>query len=153
MFRHIVGLFWVVSLFAFSAPSWAGVTVIQALNFGEFIVRNNDSPHTITVNTGGPYSFSAGFLEINPTAQPGIYDVDGLPANTAIMSVVITQTSPLAGSGENLQMSAFQETHPASTNGAGVAQIRVGGTATTSGNGNPYLDQSYTGQLQIQINF
>jgi len=137
----------------FSADVYAGVTVIQPLHFGEFIVRNNDSVHTITVNTGGVVTYDSGFIEINPIGQDGIYDLDGMTPSTAIASVTITQVIPLSGSGENFQMDTFQETHPASTDVAGVARIRVGGNANTSGNGNPYLDQTYNGQLQIQINF
>lgn len=136
------------------SSAWAGITVVQPLHFGDYIVKRNDAVYTITVNTGGTSNFDpAGFIEINPLAQPGIYDIDSLPPNTAIISVVITQTIPLSGSGENFQMNTFQETHPASTDVSGVARIRVGGNADTSGNGNPYVDQTYNGQLQIQINF
>ena len=131
----------------------AGVTTIQALDFGSFIVKNNDAQYDITINTNGTYSFSAaGFFEIS-APQEGIFDLDGMTPSTAITSVTVTQITPLSGSGENFQMVNFQETHPGSTDGSGVARIVVGGTARTSGSTVNYLDQSYTGSLQIQINF
>ncbi len=147
---------WIMFLcFAFTAttPATAGVTVIQEISFGSFVVKNNDAQHTITINPGGTYSFSpAGFLEILPPQQ-GIYDIDGLPVSTAITSVTVTQHQPLAGSGENFQIIDFQEVHPATTDGTGVARIRIGATAQSSGNGNPYADQTLNGKIDIQVNF
>ena len=148
----VIMLLWLSS----ANQAFAGITTIQALSFGEWIVKNNDAVHSITVNLSGPaFTFdSAGFIIINPTAQLGIYDLDGMPPNMAISSVVITQITPLSGpSGPNFQMNSFQESNPGTTDGSGVARIRVGGTAQTSGSGVPYVDQTYTGTLQIQINF
>lgn len=132
--------------------SYAGVTVIDALSFGSFIVKNNDSQYDIIVHPGGVYDYDHdGFILISPP-QDGVYDIDGLTPNATIASVVITQLSPLSNSGENFQMHSFEEFHT-NTNGSGVARITVGGSARTSGSGNPYLDQTYSGTLQIQINF
>ncbi len=150
-----VGLFVFVVcvLFIAVSPSYAGVTTIQALDFGSFISKNNDAQYNITINTNSSFSFTAaGFIKISDP-QEGIYDLDGMTPNTAIASVTVTQTSPLSGSGENLQMINFQETHPGSTDVAGVARIEVGATARTSGSGISYLDQGYNGVIQIQINF
>ncbi len=131
----------------------AGVTVVQNLNFGSWISKNNDAQYNITINTNGSYSFdSAGFIEISPP-QEGIFDLDGMTPNTAISSVTITQITPLSGSGPEFNMINFQETHPPSTDASGVARIVVGATAQTTGVGISYIDQTYNGQLQIQINF
>ena len=142
---------------AYALSAHAGVTTVQGLNFGEFIVKRNDAVYGITVNLAGPaYTYdAAGFAPINTgSIQLGIYDLDGMTPNQAITSVNVTQITPLSGpSGPNFQMTAFQETHPPTTDGAGVARIRIGGTAQTDGSGNPYFDQTYTGTIQIQINF
>ncbi len=136
-----------------AGASYAAVTVVQALDFGEFVVKNNDAQYDITVNTNGSYSYdAAGFIEIT-APQEGIYDLDGMAPSTAIVSVVITQLVALSGSGPDFQMINLQESSPASTDGAGVARIVVGGTAQTSGSGTLYTDQTFNGQLQIQINF
>jgi hypothetical protein len=134
-------------------PARADVTVVQALHFGSFISKNNDAQYDITIHPGGAYSFSGtGFIEILPPQQ-GIYDIDGLPASSTISSIIITQLSPLASnSGENFQMLDFEETH-GNSNGSGVARVNIGATARTTGSGIAYPDQTYTGELQIQINF
>lgn len=157
MIRQIQTGLSVLLMALISQSAFAGITTIQGLNFGEFIVKNNDAVHAITVNVSGPgYSYdTAGFIPINTASiQQGVYDLDGMTPNTAITSVTITQLSPLSGaSGPNFQMNTFQETHPATTDGTGTARIHVGATAQTSGSGTPYVDQTYTGTLQIQINF
>ncbi len=155
----VVGVCWLRLLICFSClfvatqPSYAAVTTIQALSFGEFVVKDNAAQYNITINTNGTYTFdSAGFIELsNP--QEGVFDLDGMTPSTAIVSVVITQIVPLSGAGESFQMINFQETHPGSTDGSGVARITVGGTARTSGNGTSYVDQTLSGTVQIQINF
>lgn len=131
----------------------ADVTVIQALDFGSYIVKRNNAQYDITVNPGGVcYYSSTGFIEISP-CQGGIYDIDGLQVSSVIASVVVTQIDPLQGvTGEVFQMVNGQASF-GSTNGSGVARIRVGATARTSGNGNPYASQNFLGTLQIQINF
>ncbi len=137
----------------FAKLSYAGVTTVQALNFGSWISKNNDAQYNITINTNGSYSFdSAGFIEISPP-QEGIFDLDGMTPNTAIASVDVTQITPLSGSGPEFNMINFQETHPASTDASGVARITIGATAQTTGVGASYIDQTFTGQIQIQINF
>ena len=150
---------WIVALILLliATPSYAGITTIQALNFGEFIVKRNDAVYSINVNISGPgFTYdSAGFIPINTaTIQHGVYDLDGMPANQAITSVTVTQITPLSGAGgPNFQLTAFQESHPPTTDGSGVARIRIGASAQTSGSGSAYLDQTYTGTVQIQINF
>ncbi len=151
-------LFWlsvcvVCFIFCAASDSRAGVTTVQALSFGSFISKKNDAQYDITINTDGSYSFdAAGFIEIS-APQEGIFDLDGMTPNAAITSVTITQVTPLSGANEVIQMVNFQETHPATTDGSGVARIVVGATARTTGTGDNYNDFTHTGALQIQINF
>ena len=137
-----------------AAEARAGITTIQALSFGNYVVANNNSVQTVTVSLSGNVTASSGLLEITPTAQQGIYDIDGLPANMAISSITVTALGPLAGptGGNQFSLGSFQ-TSFGSTDGAGVARIRLGATASTTGNGNPYPDQTYTGSIQLDFNF
>jgi len=155
--RHIRTALCVLVLAFLEQNAQAGVTANKELNFGEFIVKNNDAVHSITVNISGPsYTYdTAGFIVINDAnIQNGDYDIDSLPPNTNIASVTVTQITPLSGpSGPNFQMNTFQVSHSNRTSPAGVARVRVGATAQTSGTGTAYVDQTYTGTLQIQINF
>lgn len=134
-------------------PAQAGVTVIQALSFGEFVVKRNDAQYDITVNADGSYTYDSGaYIEI-VAPQRGVYDIDGMAANTAIASVSVTQTSALSGGSDIFQMVNFQEIHPATTDSSGVARIRIGATARSSGSGITYTDATYTGDIFIEVNF
>lgn len=145
--------FFVAALLVFGLhPADAGVNVIQAFDFGEFTIKNNNSVHTITVGPTGSYSFSGGFLEISPP-QEGIFDITGLDMNRAVSSVVVTQVAPLIGGGESFQLTAFTESHPGSTDASGVLRVNIGATLQSSGNGLPYNDQLHLGTVQIQVNY
>jgi hypothetical protein len=130
------------------------VTTVQALNFGEWLSLNNNAEYEITINTDGSYSSDgAGFIEIS-APQEGIYDIeDGFTPSTPVASVVVSQQAVLTFGGGVFQMDAFQETHSATVDGGGVVRVTVGGTANTSGNSTAYVDGTYNGTLQIQINF
>ncbi len=139
--------------FFVSVPAYAGVTVIQAMSFGNFVSKKNDMQYEVTINTNGTYVFdSAGFIEIS-APQEGIYDIDGLTPSAAIASVVITQSSPLTIGGRSFQMINFQETHDASTDAGGVARVTVGATAQGDGITTAYPDNTYNGSLNITISF
>ncbi len=150
--RQLIVIFFTFYFLPMSV-SYAAVTVDQAFNFGSFIAMRNDVSYDIVVNTDGSYSYDgAAYVEILPP-QPGIYLFDGLPSSTAITSVDVTQGSPMIGVGSFFSLVDFQETHPATTNGVGEAQIYIGATARSSGNGTPYSDQTYLGSVDITINF
>lgn len=154
MFKRTPLILGVLLLCCVQQQAWAGVTTVQQLQFGSYIVKKNDAVYTITVNIGGVTTYDpSGFIQISP-GQDGIYDLDGMTPFDAITSVTITQVTPLAGpSGPNFQMNSFTETHPAQVDAGGVVRVRLGASADTSGSGMAYIDQTYTGQLLIQINF
>ena len=156
--NRIKKLFCIFLLFAlslgFAKQSAAGVIEIQPLQFGEYIVKNNDAVYSITVNVGGVTTFDpAGFIQIAATGQDGIYDITDLDPSRAISSVTLTQTTPLTAAANSFEMTAFTVSHPPSTDAGGVARIRVGATAQTLGNGVSYSDQTYIGRFDIQINY
>ncbi len=133
------------------SPAQAGVSIIQALQFGEVISRNNNATHSITINTDGSYSLSGGFIEI-AAPQEGIYDIDSLTPSTAIASIVVTQLQPLTASGEVFNMDNFTTTF-GSTDAGGVARVTLGARAQTTGTGISYANQTYSGQVQLVISF
>ncbi len=156
MMKKLFTFFVVLCAIFLAAPfSYAAVSVEQPFVFGDYIVKNNNAVYDVTVNTDGSHSYDgAGFIEIIDTAAPGIYNIDSLPVSTAIISVTVSQISPLTGaSGPNFPFSAFQETHPPTTDGLGVARITIGATVSTSGSGIAYIDDTYSGTIQITINF
>ncbi len=135
-----------------SVSASAAVTTIQAMSFGHFISRDNSSQYDIVVNTDGSYSYDgAGYVMVTPP-QPGVYDIDGLGANGNIDAVLLTQNTPLTSlSARSFQIVNLTETHPATTDGLGVARFRIGGTARSSGNGTNYIDETFNGVVRIDI--
>ncbi len=132
---------------------FAQVTTVQALDFGEFISKNNDSQHDITVNVGSGYSFdSAGYIEI-VAPQKGIYTIGGFTPFDTVTSVVVTENTPVNAGVQLFNLVNMTDTHPVSTDVNGDLTINIGGTLRSTGNGTPYNDQSYTGSIDIQVNF
>lgn len=130
----------------------AGVTEIQALDFGEWIVAGNNSVDSVTVQTNGAYSSTAGIIMLSPP-QEGMFLFDNLPTSSAINSVIITMTQPMTiGGGEVFTVDNFTTIAP-DTNPSGETIITIGARAVTSGNGNAYGNGVFTGQLEVDINF
>ncbi len=157
--KIIMRVLWLLIVFLsccmlFITSAYAAVTTVQAISFGSWIVKKNDAQYDIVLNPDGTYTYdAAAYIEISPP-RGGIYDIDGLPVSTAIASVTVTQVSPLAGgSGKTFQMLTFQETHPSSTDASGVARINIGATSRSSGDSTAYPDETYSGNINIQVNF
>jgi len=137
-----------------AAEARAGITTIQALSFGNYVVANNNSVQTVTVSLSGNVTASSGLLEITPTAQQGIYDIDGLTPNAAIASVDVTALTTMRGVNisNEFTLGGFTSNHT-NADPAGVARVTIGGTASTTGNGLGYPDQTYSATVEIQINY
>lgn len=123
----------------------------QALEFGEWVITDNSTSHSITVETDGSYTHSPDLIMLDPPQQ-GIYQITGLPNNAIINSVTVIMTQPLEGGGsESFTMDDFDAIAPnADVNGETV--VTLGATAYTSGNNNAYGDGDYSGELSLQIN-
>ncbi len=131
----------------------AQVSTVQALDFGNYIVIDNSSQYDITINPDGSSSFDpAGFVIISGPSE-GIYDITTSQLNQAVASVVVSQHQPLLAPGNSFQLLNFQEQHDPTTDGSGVVRVIVGATARSTGSGSTYADQTYSGSIDIQINF
>lgn len=144
----------ILALLGLLAPRWAHAAIVelQPLSFGRVVVRDNSTPQTITVPAVGAYSHSAGFIIITPPTS-GRYEITGLPLNGTILSMTVTEISPLAaGGGNNFTMDTFDAvaTDPDAT---GMSILRLGARAVSSGGGAAYADDSYIGELSVEFNF
>ncbi|MGB4058421.1 MAG: DUF4402 domain-containing protein [Alphaproteobacteria bacterium] len=134
----------------------AGVTVNQALFFGEWAVTSNVGFYNVNIDADGTYTNSAPFVLVGSSPVRGEYIITGLPASTAITSIDITELSEMTGPGsEGFSMDNFEVNYPSgmTTNGAGDILIYVGARANTSATAINYADGVHTGQLQITINY
>lgn len=153
MNKFLFGLMF-AGLALLAAEARAGITTIQALSFGNYVVANNNSVQTVTVSLSGNVTASSGLLEITPTAQQGIYDIDGLTPNAVIASVDVTALTTMRGVNisNEFTLGGFTSNHT-NADPAGVARVTIGGTASTTGNGLGYPDQTYSATVEIQINY
>lgn len=128
-------------------------SVIQALNFGEWVVTNNNSTQTATVQTNGSYSNSPAMILISPP-EPGIYLISGLPTNMTIQSVDVTMLTPMQSMGQSFTIDNFTTQLSSSNTGpSGETTLTLGARARSSANGIPYPDTTYTGDIMIVLNF
>lgn len=153
MHKFLIALLFVICVLVVGHAR-AGITTIQALSFGNYLVANNNSVQTITISTSGNVTDSAGLIEITPTAQQGIYDLDGLTPSAVIASVTVTALTTMRGVNitNEFILSGFTVNHT-NVDGAGVARVTLGGTASTTGNGLGYPDQTYTATVQLDVNY
>jgi hypothetical protein len=149
--KSCIGMFFCIALTAYGRPACADINEVQKLSFGKWAVTNNNSIRTITLGTDGNYTNSPSMVMINPP-QVGIYNIDGLPPGTSFPSVNVTMTQQMRGAGgPAFTVDNFTTLIPA-TNGAGETTLTLGATAKTSGNGQGYPDDTYEGELNIDLN-
>jgi hypothetical protein len=142
----------IVAITGVGASAQAAISELQAFDFGHWVVANNNSVQTITVPPSGPYSHTAGLIMISPP-QPGRYEVSGLPSNGVVLSINVTMIDPLArGGGNNFTMDNFATSH-IGPDVNGILTLRLGARAVSSGDGIPYVDDTYVGEIQVEFNF
>ena len=150
-----IGMFAVMLLFFVAVrgeTAWSAINQIQQLYFGSWFFGDNNSQHTITVDTSGNVSTSSSSMIMFTSPQPGVYSVTGLPAFTTINTVTVTMTQPMESGSQEFTLDNFTTQIP-DANGAGVTTLTIGGTAYTSGDGNAYTGGTFVGDIFIEIDY
>lgn len=135
---------------------------IQELDFGEFAIRNNAAPHTITVAIDNSTVYDPDIIS-NIDAQRGEYEFRNLPPNVIFYVGIAVPNPPTEGGlildnpnnlthggGESFALGNFTA-NDLSTDGAGNGTLYVGATLTTSGNGNTYADGNFNGSFDLTL--
>lgn len=140
----------------------ASIKEIQPLRFGTLVLKDNEQPYTLTVPPEGTTTYSDG-LALAPDSDPpqsGIYDIQVLSPETRL-SIEITATgfimqqngeNPQKITGNSFTITGFQ-TIVTNSLETGKTLVKIGATLETSGNGLPYEDGTYTGSMDITINY
>jgi len=145
------------------------LVIVRNLDFGQFGMRDNNSPHTIVVTPGGGVTYDPAFIPDGVAqAHPGQYALSGLPPNMALNygisttngttngGTTLTNTVSLSLNGALIgalfTVGSYTANSP-STDALGNATISIGGTLTTSGTGAGYGDGSYDGSVDLTIYF
>lgn len=147
-------IFFAFCLAAIILPSKiAAADIIQQskLTFGKWAVTNNSSQHSITVNPNGSYVASSPALVMISPPSPGVYMVTGLPAFHSVASVSVVVNYNMQGDGPGFLLDNFTTQIPPS-DAAGNTTLTLGARARTTGNSTGYGDDTYVGELNIEIN-
>lgn len=133
-----------------SSPAHADLNELQPLNFGRWIITENDASYEIVVQTNGNYANSPQLIMLSPPQQ-GIYQITELPSYAEILAVNITLVQSMEGAGsEDFTLDNFQVLCPNADEG-GTTTLTLGARARTSGSGGNYEDSTYNGTLNIDI--
>ena len=141
---------WVICLAA--SPTFAQtITRVQTLSFGTFALRNNNAPHALRVSRTNVVTADSEFaIFTDPTR--GEYSLSSFPTNTPF-TVFIPDTTLTSGGGAQFDLGQFTPGSGLTTDGTGNADLRFGATLTTSGTGGNYTDGSYSGTIDITVNY
>ncbi|RVT45428.1 hypothetical protein EMM73_13265 [Rheinheimera sediminis] len=150
-------MFYLLSIItlAFSFLATANVFVEQPLTFGQVVVLDNSTPHTLTVPAYGPVLSSSG-LRMIKGGQPGIYTITGLEGPRAIsLSVDLPVLSNSAfGSTDRFELTHLDMPDVVYSNEAGEVQLRIGATVQTSGSGTThYLNETFSFPVVITLSY
>ena len=154
--RLFVVLFLLLNVGSLSSAFAQTINTTQALDFGEGILMDNTAQREIDLAEDGSYTNDPEIVFTSGnTPVPGIYRLTGDTPFRAISSVTITVDQQLIGPGGFMfTIDDFDIDHPATTDFAGEATIRVGARIRSSGLGGPYPGGgTFTGDLEISVNY
>lgn len=129
------------------------VDEVRPLNLGTLAIPTNSTPTSLVLQLNEQLIAAAGIVVVSP-AYTGLYEVTGLPASVRA-TVTVTNTALTlmgSGAGEKLHLSSFA-TPPLFTNPNGQLTFPLAVTATSSGNGNGYLDGDYQANATMTIRY
>lgn len=138
----------------FAMPASAqNITVVKELNFGEAVVTNNSSPHSITIQTNGSFTASNAFVFLEIPTE-GQYVFENLPVNTTVSSITVQVDQQMIGPGEDFIIDNFDIDGETITDDAGELEFNLGARLRTTGSGANYLQNAdFESALTITINF
>ncbi|MFT6952136.1 MAG: hypothetical protein ACJAUL_003296, partial [Paraglaciecola sp.] len=119
----------------------AELVVEEPLSFGTFAISNNSSISTITVSSNDRSS-SNNVIHILYPGQAGQLRLVNYPPYTRlyITAVLPQQSTVFVGLTEQFTLSQVDMPDSVITDSLGEANMRLGGTLASSGNGGSYLD-------------
>ena len=150
-----IGLFFLLAVFCKAVPACADTfTEDQPMDFGKFVIKDNDAPYTITVGTNGVETYDPKFVAFYPGHQAIMHLTDFPPDTSLSITAADTALAPVAGLGPSFDIInfIFNPAFPV-TDSSGALTLNVGVTLRTSGSGVRYYDDDYTGNWLISFNY
>ena len=150
--------FCVLSFLLLPIHSYAFETVTQVdkLSFGSIAVLDNTTTSEITVDTQGRMTYSND-IRILDLGKPAYFVLFDYPIYTQLFtaaSVLSAETVSSIYGSQQFTLINVTTASSVTTNGTGMAEVIIGGTLQTSGNGGgKYYDGNYTATLQLTISY
>lgn len=148
---------WGCLFFAFmlSAPVMAAPVIeeLVPLDFGVLAITANDSVSTFTFPRTGNVAIE-GTVVLVEKGQLGRYFLSGFPPNTSIDVEADNTDLTAGGTGTPEPLAAGSyDFNDLRTDDFGEAELLMGGTLSTSGNGGTYEDAPYSGPTQLRFRY
>jgi len=144
-----------LGLLGLSIPASAqSVEELDLFQFGALAIPSNSGVSEVELPRSGRNIVVTGSIVVVSIGLPGRYLLSDLPANTPV-EVSANDTELLyagAGGSERLQIGQY-DTADVVTNNQGEAEIQLGGSLHTTGNGNFYEDGPYLGSTQLLLTY
>lgn len=142
----------IATCLAYSAASVADIVLLRALSFGKIAVRHNDVVSNYSIDYNGETTIPNDIVVITQPTTAEFLISGYAPHKNLSISVVVTSPVSSTPSPEEFTLSAVDAPATVKTAGDGSALLTVGGTLTTSGSGNNYVDVTYTTQYRVIVN-
>jgi len=147
-------LFFVSGLLAFPVGAQPVVEELIALDFGTLAITGNDSVSTLELPRSGRNLAVSGDLVIVEVGAPGRYLLTGFPPGTNV-DIDLSETTLTAGGTGVPEPLAVDRFNAGSTftNEQGEAEVQLGASFSTSGNGGVYEDAPYSGDSAMRLTY
>lgn len=130
------------------------ITTIQAMNFGEAILTDNNAQHAITVRFNGNVTSDPEYIFIGGAPVRGIYEITGGVPMQRLDTVTVTVDQELLGGGGQFIIDDFDIQSPNRLNGAGEGTIRIGARIRSTGSGTPPpTSTTFNGLMTLDVTF
>jgi hypothetical protein len=131
-----------------------GAEITQNIQFGRYVIRNDNAGAALQVAYDGNVISDNAFIPVNSTAKNGIIKMSGFTPGESLLLTITFLPDPLtltcSCSSPDFQISNFQvETTSVTADISGEAFIRFG--ARLVAQGGAYGDVSYSGALTVRI--
>lgn len=138
----------------YSANALSQITVNESLNFGTIVIAKNTPGSSITLFPNG--SSTGNNIYRMKNGHPAELLFEGYGAGVQINITDIGYQPSLKrvnGGNEFILTRLIYSNSVITTNSRGTAILRIGGELSVSGNGQPYLDDSYSTLVELVISY
>lgn len=140
-----------------SIPLWAAVITENALSFGQVVIVDNSVVSTVTIDLSDGKTRTTKKMLVLVPGHLGEFTLLSFQPYTEVdisVSFLSAESASVVGSAEQFTLTNLTTEPKVTIDEHGIATIYVGGTLSTSGNGNNgYTNTSYLGSFNLVISY